>query len=489
LKKLSTGSEAYDHACEKAMERIEGQIADSQELAKQVLSWITCAKRPLTKSELRHALAVEPSASELDEENLPEIEDIVSVCAGLVTVDEESNIVRLAHYTTQEYFERTQRSWFPDAEIDIGKTCVTYLSFNTFNSGFCQTGQEFEQRLRSYQLYDYAARNWGYHARKAMTLSQSITDFLESEVKVSASTQAMLASKRDLWPPSYSEEVPRRMTAIHLAAYFGLDEVVNAMIKRGHKPGLKDTHGRTPLSWAAENGHEAVVQLLLADDRVDLDAKDKQNRTPLWKSVKNGHEAIARLLLATARVDPNAKDDTDRTPLWRAAANGHEAVVELLLATERVNPNSKDRYGQTPLLQAAGNGREAVVKLLLNNDKVDTGFIKKFRNTPLSRAMKTGNSGVIKLLLEHYDKNGIIVCDEGVSTEASLVVDIKGHIVCDICDSIIPDVKVHYHCDICRSGDFDICQDCRVRGALCLNNSHELIKRTVNHDKVVVVLD
>jgi hypothetical protein len=64
-------------------------------------------------SELQHALAVEVGEAELDEENLPEIEDIVSVCAGLVTIDEESGIIRLVHYTTQEYFERTQRQWFP----------------------------------------------------------------------------------------------------------------------------------------------------------------------------------------------------------------------------------------------------------------------------------------------------------------------------------------------------------------------------------------
>jgi hypothetical protein len=82
------------------------------EIANDVLSWITCAKRPLTTSELRHALAVEIGESELDEENLPEIEDMVSVCAGLVTVDEESDVIRLVHYTTQEYFERTWTSWF-----------------------------------------------------------------------------------------------------------------------------------------------------------------------------------------------------------------------------------------------------------------------------------------------------------------------------------------------------------------------------------------
>ena len=54
-------------------------------------------------------LQLEVGESELDEENLPEIEDMVSVCAGLVTVDEESEIIRLVHYTTQEYFERTQK--------------------------------------------------------------------------------------------------------------------------------------------------------------------------------------------------------------------------------------------------------------------------------------------------------------------------------------------------------------------------------------------
>jgi hypothetical protein len=100
LEKLPKGSEAYDQAYREAMERIEGQTADYEILAKQVLSWITCAMRPLTTLELQHALAVEVGESELDQENLPEIEDMVSVCTGLVTVDEESHIIRLVHYTT-----------------------------------------------------------------------------------------------------------------------------------------------------------------------------------------------------------------------------------------------------------------------------------------------------------------------------------------------------------------------------------------------------
>jgi hypothetical protein len=47
----------------------------------------------LTTLELQYALAIEVGDSELNEENLPQIEDIVSVCAELVTIDEESGII------------------------------------------------------------------------------------------------------------------------------------------------------------------------------------------------------------------------------------------------------------------------------------------------------------------------------------------------------------------------------------------------------------
>ena len=83
---------------------------------------------------------------------------MISVCAGLVTIDEESSIIRLVHYTTQEYFERTQSNWFPNAQTDITTICVTYLSFDEFGT-VCQDDEEFEERLQSNQLYDYASHN------------------------------------------------------------------------------------------------------------------------------------------------------------------------------------------------------------------------------------------------------------------------------------------------------------------------------------------
>jgi hypothetical protein len=321
------------------MERIDGQKSGFGLLAKKVLSWIICAKRPFTTSELQHALAVNIGDRNLDEENLREIDDMVSVCAGLVIVDEETRIIRLIHYTTQEYFERTQRKWFPNAETDITAICITYLSFCVFESGFCQTDAKFEERLRLNQFYDYAAHNWGHHARVASAeVEQLILDLLESEAKVSSSSQAMMVRG------GYSGIVPKQMTGLHLAAYFGLSEAMIALLKHGHEPDSKDSYDRTPLSYAAENGHEAVVKLLLAKDGVNLNYMDQFDETPLLFAVENGHEAVVKLLLAKDGVDLNSKSIYDRTPLSHAVGNGHEAVVKLLLAKDGVDLNSKDSY-------------------------------------------------------------------------------------------------------------------------------------------------
>ena len=415
------------------MERIKGQVKDQEELATQVLSWIICAKRPLSTSELQHALAVEVGEPELDEENLSQIEDVVSVCAGLVTVDEESGIIRLVHYTTQEYFERTQKHWFPDAESDITTTCITYLSFSAFESGFCRTDDEFEERLHSNQLYGYAAYNWGRHARKAPTLSQGLIGFLECEAKIEAASQALIAIKKRAEGLNDSHNVPKQMTGLHLAAYFGIQEAAHILLQRWQNVDLSDSYGRTPLSYAAENGHEAVVQLLLSADGIDVNFEDKEGRTALSWAARKEHEAVVKLLLGADGINVNSKDGYGRTALSRAAEkgreavvklllgadgidvnskgdeygwtalswaarDGHEAVVKLLLGADGIDVNSKDEYGQTALLWAAQNGREAVVKLLLGADGMDVNSKDKYGWTALSRAVENRHEAVVKLL-------------------------------------------------------------------------------------------
>ncbi|EAW17806.1 uncharacterized protein NFIA_077420 [Aspergillus fischeri NRRL 181] len=356
----SRKSRALDRAYTQAMDRINAQAAELKELARQVLSWITCAKRALTSSELQHALAVEVSEPRLDRENIPYIEDMVSVCAGLVTVDKESDIVRLVHYTTQEYFERTSSTWFPNAHADITKTCVTYLSFDIFGTGPSPSETDFKARVQSNILYPYAAQNWGDHARISSIGAETlILDFLESETKVSACIQAMTARR------GYLDYNSTQITGIHLAAFFGLQESMTALLDRKHDPNCMDIAYRTTLSWAVWNRHKGVVKVLL-DRGADIESKDKINgQTPLLLAVRNRHEGAVKLLLDKgANIESN--DIFGQTPLSWAAEKGHEEIVKLLLG-RGADIESKDKIdGQTPLLSAAQKGHEEIVKLLLD---------------------------------------------------------------------------------------------------------------------------
>jgi hypothetical protein len=109
IRNLPQGSSAYDVAYHDAMERIFAQGTGPSEMAGKALAWILCAHRPLRTIELLHALAVEPGDTEIDEDNILETEQLLTICAGLVTIDEQSNNVRFVHYTTQEYLQRTRR--------------------------------------------------------------------------------------------------------------------------------------------------------------------------------------------------------------------------------------------------------------------------------------------------------------------------------------------------------------------------------------------
>jgi ankyrin repeat protein len=49
-----------------------------------------------------------------------------------------------------------------------------------------------------------------------------------------------------------------------------------------HPHTLVSQYGLTPLSWAAGNGYDAIVNLLLTKDGINIDLQDSQyGRTPL----------------------------------------------------------------------------------------------------------------------------------------------------------------------------------------------------------------
>jgi ankyrin repeat protein len=446
LEALSKGPEALKDAYSEAIVRIDSQPQGDRTLARNVLSWISYAQRPLTTGELCHALATEPGDKELDLDNIPDIEDIESVCAGLVTIDEESQIVRLVHYTTQDYLVSIREKWNHDAQYNVASTCLTYLCLDTFTSGSCTSDVEFESRLEQYKFLDYSAGHWEHHvAAVEQEICGLAMVLLQNSNSIACATQTRTIASTKYKRERYSQDFPKNVTGLHIAVSFGLSYLSKQLLFSGQGEKLtladaRDSHDQTPLMWAARNGHQDTVMLLLSIDDVNPNARDNRGRTPLiwaaiyghkdtvmlllsignvntnarddmgrtpliWAAIYGHEDTVKQLLLSTDKFDPNARDNSEMTPLLWAVAYDQENVVELLLSTDRVDPNTKDINGFTPLIYAVLKGSEPIVEMLLSTGKVDPTANDNEGVTPLMLAVVQGHEGIVKLMLSTNEVN------------------------------------------------------------------------------------
>jgi ankyrin repeat protein len=404
LDNLPKGSEALDRSYSEALTRIDGQLPEDRKLARRIISWLTYALRFLKTYELCEALAIEIEDEELYEDNRPDLNDIISVCAGLVTVDKETNIIRLVHYTTQEYFERICHEWNPDGQQEIVTTCLIYLALDIFR----KNGEEYSELERHRMLnenifLEYAANHWGEHLRPIQTTMDLtvILAFFENETWISRTAWAM-----DLDPQRRYELWPDNISGCHLCAWFGLDRLlVEFLALNPNYANMKDVNDRTPLSWAVEWGRQEVVHQLLACCNIDVNSKDKLGKTPLSLAADEGHEVIVQQLLERNDVDADPKDMYMMTPLSYAAKGGHIVIVRELLRRGDVHADSTDYRGSTPLSWAADGGHTAVVKLLMARNDVNINVKDQWLRTPLSWAVTYGHETTVQQLLTRSDIN------------------------------------------------------------------------------------
>lgn len=90
--------------------------------------------------------------------------------------------------------------------------------------------------------------------------------------------------------------------------------------------------GLTPLAVAARSGNAVVVAVLLQSGRVaDLNARcGDSGRTPLWWAAERNHGAVVDALLSHGGVDINCKDDSGKTPLDIAREKRYKKVTRVL---------------------------------------------------------------------------------------------------------------------------------------------------------------
>ncbi|KAL3459526.1 ankyrin repeat-containing domain protein [Aspergillus heterothallicus] len=399
------GIEELEYAYGTAMDRINSQAKDFIEIAHSVLSWITLARTPLSIKELQYALAVEDELPELDKDNVSDPDDILSACAGLVTIDDESKLVRLVHYTAQDYFDTRWTKWFPDAQLQISRACITYLSFKAFDH-LCLSADEVEQRVDQHALYNYAALNWGYHVRSAAAQTEEfVIRFLASREKTASAYQVI--HHRGNQPRQLNQNLNQQegqkqeITGIHLAAYFGLKDAIARLAALGHDIDQEDGWQRTALSYAAERGHEEVVKYLLEERQVQMNSCGVASDT-MTLAVKGGQENVVEYLMSRNQDNPSASIDVESAVI-EAILSGFDSMVQLVLAQHRNVNLNQEREGHTILGAVAREGNETMMKILLASSNVDVNLGNFWSETPLIEAACNGHDAVVKLLVSQNE--------------------------------------------------------------------------------------
>lgn len=177
---------------------------------------------------------------------------------------------------------------------------------------------------------------------------------------------------------------------------------------------LLDEDGYTPLGSAVARRQSAIVDLLLAVEDLDVNAKSSQGEMPLITAMRLDQEDIVEKILRSRRIDVNARHGNEAyTPLMEAVRVNSIKTAELLLMIPAVDVNAKTRMGKSALSIACERGAEEIVHLLLQRGNVAVNPMDGRGKTPLLVAAISNHTMIVKMLLECPGINAYIQDNEG----------------------------------------------------------------------------
>ena len=400
---LSTIEVAYDGA----IERIDSQLTGQREIARKILTWISYAQRPLSISELQHALSVESDSTDIDEDSLLYEEDLTAHCAGLVIIDIKSKLVRFVHYTLQEYFKANKCAKLPDGDSILATTCLRYLIFEGI-SKILSTSRDFiytdEESLsneddeivvedacsvldrresndpeaylplkckKQFPFTSYAIEEWQHHNLRSQEQGHAntflIVNFL-TLLQRSPHLAAIVFSSHmnGNWEGADCLNIyPVHTLPLMIASYCGFEQTCQILLDTdSNAVNAKSGRCASPLIHAIQGGHSTIVELLLSRG-AKTDLPDSDGWLPQHHVASLGNVAMMVSLLACG-IDINEQDSNiGQTALMVASETGSEPVVVLLLE-EGADANVKDHRGMTALQYAQGKDDWGTIKVLLD---------------------------------------------------------------------------------------------------------------------------
>ncbi|KAI9763239.1 MAG: Ankyrin repeat domain-containing protein 44 [Geoglossum simile] len=177
-----------------------------------------------------------------------------------------------------------------------------------------------------------------------------------------------------------------------LAARRGYLEIVEYLKKNGSNINLQGDSGWTPLFYAIAGGHNDTVKFLLGE-KAGLKVKDSHGKVPLTVAAQYAPADIFEQLLQVEGIELNPVDNVGRTPLAFVASRGNEEVVALLLGKDDTEVNSVDDNRHTPLWDAEWRGHTNIASLL----RVEGARLTPHKRgtTPLTLAMRHSDASIV----------------------------------------------------------------------------------------------
>ncbi|KAL8706555.1 MAG: hypothetical protein Q9201_000428 [Fulgogasparrea decipioides] len=400
--------------------------------AYKMLQWLTYSVRPLAITELAEVVAVNVDGSPWFEceARFPDPTEILSVLSSLVTtevIDISShiyegpaiNIVRLAHFSVQEYLvsdrilQQTAKDYAiqeVSANSSLAATCLAYLlQFDRPISGKAGPKQA------EFPLANYAAVHWVQHLRplsKDHMPVKLILELMLTRDEARRNWDKIYNRRSVLDSYFYHSRRGPNSPPLCLAAWAGLIELVRLLLEHGEDINAESGEFGNALQAAASRGHKQIVGLLL-EEGADVNARGEYG-TALQVAASWDHKQMVELLLKEG-ADVNAQGGKHGAALQAAASEGNKEMVELLLK-EGADVNAQGEYG-TALQAASSWGYKQMVELLLK-EGADVNAQGGEYGTALQAAAWGGNKQMVELLL----KEGADVYTQGGKYGAALQV-------------------------------------------------------------------
>ncbi len=188
-----------------------------------------------------------------------------------------------------------------------------------------------------------------------------------------------------IWSHEQHDIDVRQCKIDFIRAYLHRDDAVLSVLNEDGEPYLAEVAARVELK---------ILELLLQDDRVDVNAADAKNWGALQAACATwGDVNVVKLLLKRADLDVNAKTESGWTALYEAAFQCHTDIVHALLADGRADINVRLVNGSTvvdAVMQGALQSEEyifddekmqklcqksrALVDFFINNYGIDFDF-------------------------------------------------------------------------------------------------------------------